>query len=80
MRLAEGGLGCLALKNAIAIFSILDIVIGVLASIELFALFMEWEYYTMDGTLYFLTTLYIIKPFSIALGMIGLVGAMQLNQ
>lgn len=39
----------------------------------------EWQYYSVDGPLYFLTILQIIKPFALVLGIIGLVAAIQLN-
>jgi hypothetical protein len=83
LSLAEGGLGCLALKNAIIIFAVIDILIGVFSALQFLNVYLNrheyFIYHGYDGTLYFLVLNLWAKPIALIFGITGLVAALQLN-
>lgn len=81
--LAEGGLLCLALKNSVIVFSIIDIFIGVLALLRLIIVTLNGRdyriFYGYDGFLIFLSMDLWFKPLALIVGISGLVAALRLD-
>lgn len=73
--LAENGiLGCLTLKTSMKLFTVCDILLGVIYLLYLVnEVLLEWTMYNIGGPFYFLTLLYFLRVASLPVGLIGFV-------
>lgn len=77
--LAENGiLGALTLKSSMKMFTVLDILLGVIYIMALLnEVVMDWQWYNLQGPHYFLTLFYLVRCASLPIGFIGFYGVMK---
>lgn len=77
--IAENGiLGALTLKSSMKIFTILDVLLGILYLLFLIQeVIFEWRYFNLKGPHYFLTAFYFMRVASLPIGLIGFVAVQR---
>ena len=81
MPIAENGLcGFIALKNSLAIFSVIDIILGVFYCLyfasEVIGI---WDFYNINGPHYILTTFLFLRMVTLPGGVVGLIASMKMD-
>ena len=65
----------LTLKSSLSLFSVVDIILGVLYALFFYQeIIYDWRYFNINGPHYYLLAFYSVRILTLPIGIVGLVG------